>query len=159
VSVTAAFTPAQTKFQQEALVRHNILRARNCALPLQLDDKLSETAQAYAEYLANNNLFQHSQNGYGENLYMMSSSGSLSNLPGSTAVQAWYDEIKDYNFNQHGFSMATGHFTQVVWKNSKQLGVGIGFGNNGRSAVVVANYYPPGNYLGQFPQHVSPAQC
>jgi hypothetical protein len=55
--------------------------------------------------------------------------------------------------------MQTGHFTQVVWKGSKQLGVGIAFANNDRKAIVVANYYPPGNYLGQFPQHVSPAQC
>jgi hypothetical protein len=88
---------------------------------------------------------------------------SLNNLLklilGSKATQSWYDEIKYYDFNRPGFSGSTGHFTQVVWKGSKQLGVGIGFGNNGRTAVVVANYYPPGNYLGQFPQNVSPAQC
>jgi len=55
--------------------------------------------------------------------------------------------------------MGTGHFTQLVWKGSKQLGVGIAFANGGKTAVVVANYYPPGNYLGQFPQNVFPATC
>jgi hypothetical protein len=80
-------------------------------------------------------------------------------IVGSKATQSWYDEIKDYNFDQPGFSMQAGHFTQVVWKGSKQLGVGIAFANNGNKAVVVANYYPPGNYQGQFPQHVFPAQC
>jgi hypothetical protein len=78
---------------------------------------------------------------------------------GSKATQAWYDEIKDYNFNQPGFSMQAGHFTQVVWKNSKQLGVGIAFANGGTKAVVVTNYYPPGNYQEQFPQNVFPALC
>lgn len=55
--------------------------------------------------------------------------------------------------------MAAGHFTQVVWKNSQKLGVGIAFANNGNKAIVVANYDPPGNYQGQFPQHVFEAKC
>lgn len=154
-----AFTSNQIRFQQETLASHNQLRARNCVPALALDDELSKTAQAYAEYLANNNKFEHSQNGYGENLYAMSSSAPLANLAGSKATQAWYDEIKDYDFNKPGFSSKVGHFTQVVWKNSQKLGVGIAFANNDRKAVVVANYYPPGNYMGQFPQHVLPATC
>ena len=55
--------------------------------------------------------------------------------------------------------MKTGHLTQVVWKGSKQLGVGVAFANNGHTAVVVANYSPPGNYLNKFPENVLPAQC
>jgi len=154
-----AFTANQVRFQQETLQHHNQLRARHCAPALQLDTELSKKAQAYAEKLAAQNKFEHSNNGYGENLYMMSSSAPLTNLQGSKATQPWYDEIKDYRFNNPGFSMATGHFTQVVWKGSQKLGVGIGFANNDRKVIVVANYYPPGNYLGQFPQHVAPAQC
>jgi uncharacterized protein YkwD len=77
-----AFTPAQIQFQQQTLEQHNQLRARNCVPALQLDDQLSQTAQAYAELLAAQNKFQHSGNGYGENLYMMSSSAPLSNLHG-----------------------------------------------------------------------------
>ncbi|CAF0948842.1 unnamed protein product [Rotaria sp. Silwood1] len=154
-----AFTTAQTRFQAETLQRHNELRARHCAPPLQLDNNLSTIAQNYAEYLASRNLFQHSNNGYGENLYMMSSSSSLANLHGSAATQSWYDEISMYSFNRPGFSSQTGHFTQVVWKGSTKLGVGIGFGNGGRTAVVVANYNPPGNYMGQFQQNVLSNQC
>ncbi|CAF2466694.1 unnamed protein product [Rotaria sp. Silwood2] len=154
-----AFTQAQIKFQDETLQHHNKLRTRNCVSPLQLDNNLSLTAQNYAEYLASRNLFQHSNNGYGENLYMMSGSAPLGSLHGNAATQSWYDEINMYNFNQPGFSMQTGHFTQVVWKSSQKLGVGIAFGNGGRTAVVVTNYYPPGNYMGEFQQNVMRAQC
>ena len=80
-------------------------------------------------------------------------------LLGNKATQSWYDEIKDYSFARPGFSAATGHFTQVVWKGSSKLGVGIAFADNGRKAIVVANYSPPGNYQGQFPQNVLQAQC
>ena len=55
--------------------------------------------------------------------------------------------------------MAVGHFTQVVWKDSRRLGVGIAFGNSGRTAIIVANYYPRGNYQGQFAQQVGRPQC
>ena len=154
-----AFTANQIKFQQESLAIHNRLRASHCVPSLQLSDSLSTIAQNYAEYLASRNLFQHSNNGYGENLYMSSSSVPLTSLHGNVATQAWYDEVYDYNFNRPGFSMDTGHFTQVVWKGSQQLGIGIAFGNGGRSAFVVANYNPPGNYQGQFQSHVLPNQC
>ena len=77
-----AFTPAQIKFQDEMLQRHNELRAGHCASALELDPNLSQIAQGYAEYLARTNKFEHSGNGYGENLYMMGSSRLLTNLPG-----------------------------------------------------------------------------
>jgi len=36
----------------------------------------------------------------------------------------------------------SGHFTQVVWKSSAELGVGVA--TAGGRVVVVANYHPPG---------------
>ncbi|CAF4077497.1 unnamed protein product, partial [Rotaria sordida] len=154
-----AFTPAQLTFQGETLQRHNTLRARHCAKSLQLNNNLNKIAQDYADYLAATNGFQHSNNGYGENLYTFSSSATLGMLHGNKATDAWYDEIEDYDFSRPGFSGATGHFTQIVWKGSTQLGVGIAFGNGGRRAIVVCNYDPPGNYMGQFSQNVAPDQC
>lgn len=56
-----------------------------------------------------------------------------------------------------GFSMQTGHFTQVVWKASTEIGVGIATypdSQYGHRTVVCINYRPPGNYLGQFEQNV-----
>ena len=67
----------------------------------------------------------------------------------------WYDEVKNYDFNHPGFSMSTGHFTQVVWKGSKQLGCGISVASN-YGVYSVCNYNPPGNYQGQYEQNVFP---
>ena len=63
-----------------------------------------------------------------------------------------------YNFSAPGFSSATGHFTQVIWRASTQLGVGLAFTSDQKTAYAVANYVVPGNLLGAFPANV-PALC
>ena len=70
------------------------------------------------------------------------------------ATKMWYDEVKDYDYNNPGFTMKTGHFTQVVWKNSKKLGVGVYRDRANKRVYVCALYSPPGNYQGQFPDNV-----
>lgn len=50
--------------------------------------------------------------------------------------------------------MATGHFTQLIWKNSVELGVGIALSSDKRKVYVVAEYSPQGNILGQFANNV-----
>ncbi|KAF4524950.1 hypothetical protein B566_EDAN014131, partial [Ephemera danica] len=103
--------------------------------------------------MAGRNSLQHrTTRTYGENLYAMW--GSRSNVNGRTAVQAWYNEVKYYNFRSQGFSMKTGHFTQVVWKGSKELGIAIV--TRGTGTFIVANYSPGGNMMGQFRANVFP---
>ena len=46
-----------------------------------------------------------------------------------------------------------GHFTQVVWKNSKNLGIAKARSSSGK-IIVVANYEPAGNFIGQYVQNV-----
>jgi hypothetical protein len=66
----------------------------------------------------------------------------------------WYDEVKDYDFNAARFGMNTGHFTQVVWKGTTELGCGIALG---RSWIYgVCHYGPPGNVIGAFRENVLP---
>jgi len=76
---------------------------------------------------------------------------------GSSPVNSWYDEVSSYNYSNPVFSSETGHFTQVVWNNSVQFGIGIAFTTGDLKAKVVANYYPPGNYEDQFTANVFPA--
>ena len=76
-------------------------------------------------------------------------------LGGQRAAEMWYEEIKDYNFRNPGFKSATGHFTQLIWVGSRDVGIAKAVGKNG-AHFVVARYYPAGNVLGQFPENVKP---
>ncbi len=93
----------------------------------------------------------------GENVFMAWSSQRQFDVDGAQPVQSWYDEVKLYNFSNPGFSMQTGHFTQVVWKNSSKLGCGKAKAADSK-VFVVCNYDPPGNFQGRFPQNVEPAR-
>ena len=67
----------------------------------------------------------------------------------------WYDEIKDYNFKNPGNFGGTGHFTQVVWVASKEMGVAKA-GEGSGTQFVVARYTPAGNFMGQYAENVKP---
>lgn len=67
----------------------------------------------------------------------------------------WYDEVRLYNFRNQGFSMNTAHFTQLVWKNSKEVGFGLAQANDG-VYYFVASYFPGGNMQGDYPRNVTP---
>jgi uncharacterized protein YkwD len=155
-NVWAQSTDLQT-FRQQALSTHNSLRQKHGSPPLVLDNSLNSVAQNWANQLATTGKFQHSNSKYGENLYYAWSSQSGFDVNGVTPVQSWYNEVKSYNYSKPGFSMQTGHFTQVVWKNSKKLGCGKAKSKDGK-VFVVCNYDPPGNYQGQFPKNVLPAK-
>lgn len=145
------------KFRLQCLERHNVLRKQHGAPPMKLVDEINEVAQKYAEHLGKTNKFEHSKgSGFGENL--AGCTCKEGEFPeGSYITDMWYDEIKDYDFDNPGFSMNTGHFTQVVWKGSTELGIGIGYQKSGM-CVVVANYREHGNMMGAFPQNVLPKQ-
>ena len=81
------------------------------------------------------------------------------------AVNMWYDEIKDYNF-ETGRGRGTGHFTQVVWKDSTRVGCGVKLRCGGGMMAmtsVVCRYQSPGNYnnnyLSQVGKLVSSGAC
>lgn len=139
------------------LEAHNAKRALHSASPLTWDDDLASKAQAWADHLASSGSMQHDPNAdEGENLFVSySSEPHWSSC--QDAVEAWYAEIKDYDFNHPRFSRKTGHFTQVVWKATTKLGVAKATAQQRGFYVtyIVARYSPRGNYLGQFAENVS----
>ena len=139
-------------FIAEALQSHNKYRAKHHSPPLRLNKDLCKIAQSYADKLLSSRTFQHSTNKYkgkdlGENLFMCNGTPAT----GEMATADWYSEIKMYNFRKD-YQKGTGHFTQLVWKDTTDVGFGIAY--RGDLYYVVANYFPAGNFLGKFSTNV-----
>ncbi|XP_016348830.1 uncharacterized protein LOC107693824 [Sinocyclocheilus anshuiensis] len=147
---------ADSSFEAEFLQTHNAYRKQHGAPPLTINKNLCRSSQEWAEYLLSISTLMHSSGEYGENVYYAWSSASK-RLTGREAVESWYSEIKDYNFSRPGFTSKTGHFTQVVWKDTKEVGVGLA--TDGNTTFVVGQYLPAGNIsnAGYFERNVLPA--
>ncbi|KAG0280832.1 hypothetical protein BGZ95_008504, partial [Linnemannia exigua] len=131
--------------QQSILQTHNDYRARHGASPLTWDDTLANFGNNWIQRCQ----MQHSGGKYGENL-------AAGYKDFKTGIAAWYNENTQYNYNGGGFSGATGHFTQVVWKGSKRIGCAKKFCPGSNWTIYICNYDPPGNVSGQFQENVSP---
>ena len=68
-------------------------------------------------------------------------------------TRLWYEEIAFYDFNNPGHpkngseDKMIGHFTQVIWKETTELGCGVYKGAD-NFVYGVCNYAPPGNVIG-----------
>lgn len=166
IDVVSAQSINLTPFRNTALSKHNTYRNIHRSPALSVSNSANITAQAWANRLATTGTFAHSSSsqrkGAGENLYVYYTTASAV-APDSlakSAVDSWYNEVKQYNYANPVFSAATGHFTQVVWKGSTQLGCGAAKGTktmNGRNYnafYVVCHYAPAGNVVGQFSNNV-----
>ncbi|KAI8338423.1 CAP domain-containing protein [Chlamydoabsidia padenii] len=128
------------------LSSHNQYRAKHRAPDL----KWNYSVASFAQRWTNRCVFEHSDNpSYGENIAMGYDTWDQ-------AVDAWYSEVKMYNYNNPGFSGSTGHFTQVVWKETTEIGCGF-TDCNGRK-IYSCNYQMPGNYQDRFRQNVLPSK-
>lgn len=128
---------------------HNEYR-RQLGIPdLVWDENVAAYAQEWASQLKRKGcILQHRQpNKYGENI----AGASGQQLTPKLVVKMWYTEVENYNYSNNSCKpgKVCGHYTQVVWKNSKRLGCGYAYCGN--SEVWVCNYDPPGNYIGEKP--------
>lgn len=139
----------------DALVQaHNRVRAKHCADPLTWSPKLAQIAQQWANALRDKGCqFGHSGGSTGENL----AAGTSGTLDAEAVVKMWYDEVALYKFPNGGFSMKTGHFTQVVWRGTTQVGCGRSQCNG--MDIWVCEYDPAGNWEGQYRENVLPVGC
>lgn len=112
---------------------------------------LYKKARRWAVYLADNNRFIHEKKDPG-NLFL---SAGKPTEPCTRAVQLFYTEEKNYDYKTPEVFKGAGHFTQVVWKNTKQIGAFSKERKDGKTVVVV-KYSPPGNVRGYFAKNVFP---
>ena len=156
-----------TDFVNTILEIHNSERAAVGVPPLVWSDTLAASAQTWAEHLATINEMVHSTGQpYGENIAGWGHGCGLVSLvppldynkgvcPGDTLrtmVMSWVNEKTLYNggvLTQENW-YPTGHYTQVVWKSTTEIGCGMATGSDGND-YLVCQYTPPGNYIGQAP--------
>lgn len=77
-------------------------------------------------------------------------------LKGKQVTDEWYLENKFYDYSGK-FDPSIGHFTQMIWKGTKKIGLGFSLDDEG-NFYVVANYFPAGNYKNKFNENVLPVQ-
>ena len=142
-----------------ALLREAMLAGQNAArarlgLPaLAWNDALAADARTYAEQMARSGRFEHSPQPrgnppQGENLW----TGTRGAYSYREMVGHWVAEARYYRPAPVPQSSATGefgdvgHYTQIVWRNTRELGCAEA--GNSRDDYIVCRYLPAGNVYG-----------
>jgi hypothetical protein len=151
-SMSAIATPVKIN-KSVILAEHNKYRAKVGVPPLVWSDSLAKGAQRWADTMAALDRMQHSGvASVGENLAYWSGPNAS---PLRTMIGLWEREAYYYRpgtfprVSSTGNWLSVSHYTQMVWRRTKQVGCGIG--NNGKSDFLVCWYSPQGNYIGQVP--------
>ncbi|KAG1659436.1 hypothetical protein FOA52_001107 [Chlamydomonas sp. UWO 241] len=130
---------------------HNRHRRMHSVGDLKWSARLAEAAQSWAD----NCWFEHSKFYYGENV-------AVGQQHINKAVDDWYAEERFYNYQFPFFSEDVGHFTQIVWSGTREVGCAIGYCPQGVTVgsttwfgrLYVCEYYPAGNSFGRFASNV-----
>jgi Cysteine-rich secretory protein family len=129
-------------------------------------NSLATDAENWARYLASlglrpynppdrGDIPPHSQfstnGGQGENLAW----GTRNAFSAATLAQGWADERANYipgtpiSSSLSGPNGVYGHYTQMVWRSTTQIGCGMF--SDANQDYLVCRYLPAGNYIGQAP--------
>lgn len=148
--------------QQQMLAAHNNWRAEVGVGPLSWAPDLAEASLSWAGFLATGNAcsMQHSRDrgNVGENLYwasaLMWSNGrrDVQAVTPEAVVGSWGDEVADYDIQTNACRAGRmcGHYTQVVWRNTREVGCAAQICPN-KEQIWVCRYRPAGNWVGQRP--------
>ena len=161
----AAPTPRATAGEPAALAgitaAHNRVRARVGVPPLAWNARLAEVAQRWANACvdreAPRGMIDHSSGEselfagpLGENLHATTAPAA----DPVAAVEGWAAEAADYDLARDTCRSGAmcGHYTQVVWRTTRELGCAVGSCPRLRYRTsLVCNYFPAGNWEGQRP--------
>lgn len=135
-------------FSKQFLSAHNKVRKMYDEPPLKWNKKLTRYARRWAAKRAFDCRMVHSYGPYGENLFW----AKHDHWTPSEAVKSWVEEKKYYDPRKKSCAQGhmCGHYTQVVWKETKRLGCARTKCKNG-GLYVMCVYDPPGNYVNESP--------
>ena len=147
-------------FEQAMLELHNQARKNHGVPPLQWDQTLADQSKKWADYICrgncDSNQIAHSNypsvtmklgdSNYGENVAWNMNSAGINNIEAAnSAVNDWYKEYPCYDYNNPKFSDNSGHFTQLVWKDTKKVGCAYSSSPDKTKVMTVCEYTPRGN--------------
>lgn len=135
--------------QQTMLDETNAKRAlHENTPPVSWSNDLAIAAAKFAINYTCNGVLTHSDYpDYGENL-------AIGYSP-EGAVDAWYNEISKWDWNNPQFSSSTGHFTQLIWNTTDEIGCAIKYCDAYWGSYIVCEYNPFGNEVWDMGDHVN----
>lgn len=150
MSARPASPPSVAERNDLLLVLHNQLRSRFAVPPLQWDASLADGAAGWAARIGDSGVLEHSGvEDMGENLWM----GSTDRYAVDAMVGAWAEEQRLFragrfpDVSRSGDWSDVGHFTQVIWPDTRSVGCGLYHGRVWD--VLVCRYAPAGNVMGE----------
>ncbi len=147
---------ARATISQRLIAAHNGERQALNLKPLIWSQALASDAQRWADKLARSGKFEHSKDAdnkadHGENLWM----GTRGAYTPEEMVGSWIDEKRLFkpglfpNVSTNNIWMDVGHYTQLIWHSSSEVGCAVAA--NQSDEFLVCRYNPPGNWIGQNP--------
>ncbi len=147
---------ARSDFNARLLAAHNSEREVMGVPPLAWSNQLAADARIWANELATTGRFEHSPDKpgeelEGENLW----AGTPRAYSPESMVGLWGAEKKDYRpgafptNSRSGDVENVGHYTQMIWRGSGQVGCATAIGR--REEFLVCRYSQAGNVYGERP--------
>ena len=141
------------EIKQDILELINLKRKEYGVEPLIENKEISEISQKYAEKISENENLVNSNNQYngenlGESIFCYSTL-----LDANGLITRLCKNEKKYDFSHK--EEIPSHFTQMIWKNSQSIGIGINRNNNSGHMFYILNYYPSGNISGKYKENIN----
>ena len=144
--LSGAGTAGISPLPRDMVTAHASIRSRLGLAPLVWSNRLAAYAQQWAETLvATGDFNPHRDPPFGENLYEITGGFSTP----YDVVNAWAAESANFDFRRNSCSARCGHYTQVVWRETRSVGCGVA--RKDRREVWVCSYDPAGNIIGERP--------
>ena len=150
---------------EELLKQHNEIRKKFNSQNLSLNDELKILAQNFADnfdILKDSNLFDNNYKGQPLGINYKVFNGDIKEI--NKICEEWIKEKEYYNEkknkgenkakNYKKYFSKTKHFTQIIWKKTREVGFGYSQLNNNEK-IFVAFYFPAGNILNEFSENIS----
>ena len=146
-----AYEHPETGIMEGITEAHNEIRRAHGVPDLTWDQEMVDISIEWIEHLdlSNNCTMEHNWDSpYGENLFWANYETT-----NELVVESWASEEEFYNYetNECTPGEMCGHYTQIVWEETKLVGCAMRVCENDGGFLWMCNYDPIGNIVGQRP--------